>query len=156
MSSRSASRSARNVYSIWVLQDEVENNSNDETDKYNETWSSRLHIPKASKQNAAGTISTQNLKKTANNFLRKGNYEQAIKNYTTAIDISGQNGLEGSQLAVLHCNRALAHNRNGSYTQASQHTCFSYMQMHLNSCEPRFHTTCCFGRRWRMHRKPDS
>lgn len=131
------------VLNVTILQVDIQDNSDDETVQCKEAWSSRLHRPKVSEQNASGPMSIQTFKRTANNFLHKGNFEQAIQYYTAAIDASAQEGLEDSQVAVLHSNRALAHTRNGSYTQASPRTGFPTCRC-LSPCNPPSHRTTCF------------
>lgn len=126
-----------------ILQVETRDDSDDENTQCKEAWSSRLHSPKIIEQNAAEPMSIQTFKRTANNFLHKGNFEQAIQYYTATIDACTQEGLEDSQLAVLHSNRALAHTRNGSYAQASYTPAFIDADA-FNPRDPPSHTIFAF------------
>ncbi|EIE22744.1 hypothetical protein COCSUDRAFT_16318 [Coccomyxa subellipsoidea C-169] len=62
--------------------------------------------------------SAEKFRVAANQYLNQGECSQAIQCYGASIEASEEEGLKDSHLAKLYSNRALAHIKNGSYTQA--------------------------------------
>lgn len=88
-----------------------------------DSWIIELQVPEISEDNASATSSLENLEEKATQYLTQGRYTEAIQCYSESIQAAKQEGLDDSPVAKLYSNRALAHIKNESYTQASHGNC---------------------------------